>query len=109
MHTPQRYPNGAQRYPNGTPQRFAGFTTEPAGELEPVDASAAGFLATVRKAVAGGIVGAITGGAGSAIAAAIGDLTITAAEAWGIAGLLVGGFAVGFAGVYAAPANAQTR
>jgi hypothetical protein len=64
------------------------------------------FLATARKAVAGGIAGLITGGAASAIASAAADLTITGAEWWSIAGLAFGGFVVGFASVYAAPANA---
>lgn len=72
----------------------------------PTPNTAAAFLATARKAVAGGIAGLIAGGAGSAIAAASADLTITAAEWWQIAALAFGGFVVGFAGVYAAPANA---
>lgn len=66
-----------------------------------------GFLAKARKALAGGITGAITGGAATALASAFSDGSINGQEAWAILGLTVGGFALGFAGVYAAPKNAD--
>lgn len=113
MTNPQRYPNGARRYP-AQPARFAAAPLTDAEQATVADelivdpGTAAGFLAGVRKAVAGGIVGAVTGGAGSTFAAAIADLTITSSEGWSIAGAILAGFALGFAGVWAAPANAPS-
>lgn len=66
----------------------------------------ASFLARSRKAIAGGITGAVAAGS-TALTTAAADGTISAADGWVIAGAVVGGFAVGFAGVWAAPANAS--
>ena len=66
-----------------------------------------GFLARSKKALAGGITGALTGGVTGAITAALSDGRIDGSEGWGILAFLVGGFAVGFAGVWAAPKNAD--
>lgn len=63
------------------------------------------FLARSKKAVAGGITGAVTAGS-TALTAALADGNLNSSDAWLIAGAVVGGFAVGFAGVWAAPANA---
>ena len=65
----------------------------------------ASFVARSRKAIAGGITGAVAAGS-TALTSAAADGRIDAAEGWIIAGAVVGGFAVGFAGVWAAPANA---
>lgn len=65
----------------------------------------ASFLARSRKAVAGGVVAAVSAGS-AALTAAAGDGGISEADGWVIAGAVVGGFAVGFVGVWAAPANA---
>lgn len=66
----------------------------------------ASFLARSRKAIAGGITGAVAAG-GSALTAAAADGGIDQADAWVIAGAVVGGFLVGAVGVWAAPANAS--
>lgn len=65
----------------------------------------ASFLARSRKAIAGGITGAVAAGS-SALTAAAADGGIDGADGWLIAGAVVGGFALGFVGVWAAPANA---
>lgn len=70
--------------------------------------SGPGFLARSRKALAGGITGLVTGTAGTALVAAIADGVISSQEGWTILAAAVGGFLVGFAGVWAAPANAQS-
>lgn len=80
-------------------------TTPTTPEHAAID-SGASFLAKSRKALAGGITGLVTGSVGTSIAAAISDGTITSGEAWGIVGVAVGGFVLGFAGVWAAPRNA---
>lgn len=64
------------------------------------------FWARTKKALAGGIAGLTTGGLGSAVTAALSDGSITGDEVWGIIGLAVGGFLLGFGAVYAAPKNA---
>ncbi|MFB7843646.1 hypothetical protein [Microbacterium sp. NPDC056052] len=64
------------------------------------------FLARSKKAVAGGIAGAVTGGTG-ALTTAFADGSFSQADAWLILAAVVGGFAVGFAGVWGAPANAR--
>lgn len=66
--------------------------------------SRASFLARTSKAVAGAITGAVTTG-GSALTLAMADGHITSSEGWTIAGAVVGGLVVGFAGVWGAPAN----
>lgn len=81
------------------------MTTTPSTS-EPVT-SGPSFLATARKAVAGGFAGLATGGIGTAITAAFSDGQITGAEGWQIAAIAVGGFLVGFGAVFAAPANAR--
>lgn len=63
------------------------------------------FLARSKKAIAGGITGAVAAGS-TALTTALSDGSINSADGWLIAGAVVGGFAVGFAGVWAAPANA---
>lgn len=63
------------------------------------------FWARTKKALAGGIAGLATGGIGSAVTAALSDGAVTGDEAWGIVGLAVGGFLLGFGAVYAAPKN----
>lgn len=63
------------------------------------------FWARTKKAIAGGIAGLTTGGLGSAVTAALSDGAVTGDEVWGIIGLAVGGFLLGFGAVYAAPAN----
>jgi hypothetical protein len=68
--------------------------------------TAPGFLAKSKKAVAGGIAGAVTA-AGTAVATASADGVIDTGDLWVIASAIVGGFAVGFAGVWYAPANAS--
>ena len=65
------------------------------------------FLARSRKALAGGITGAVTAGS-VALQSALADGEISQTDAWTIAGAVLGGFAVGFAGVWAAPANAAS-
>ena len=65
----------------------------------------ASFLARSRKAIAGGVTGAVAAGS-TALATAGADGMISAADGWIVAGAVVGGFAVGFVGVWAAPANA---
>lgn len=67
------------------------------------------FLQRARKAVAGGVAGLAAGGLGTAISAAISDGQVTSGEVWQIAALAVGGFALGFGAVFAAPANAPKR
>lgn len=64
------------------------------------------FLARSKKAIAGGITGAVAAGS-TALTTALGDGVLSGADGWLIAGAVVGGFAVGFAGVWAAPANAD--
>ena len=63
------------------------------------------FWARTKKALAGGIAGLTATGAGSAISAALADGAVTGDEVWGIVGLAIGGFFLGFGAVYAAPAN----
>lgn len=63
------------------------------------------FLALSKKAVAGGAAGAVTGALAS-LKTALGDGQIDTADLWTIAGSAVGGFFVGFIGVWWAPANA---
>lgn len=65
----------------------------------------ASFLARSRKAIAGGITGAVSAG-GAALATAAADGAIDAADGWVVAGAIVGGFLVGAVGVWSAPANA---
>jgi hypothetical protein len=65
----------------------------------------ASFTARSRKAIAGGITAAVAAGS-TALATAAADGLISSADGWVVAGAVVGGFAVGFAGVWAAPANA---
>lgn len=62
------------------------------------------FLARSKKAVAGGITGAAAAGS-TALTTALADGAINDGDVWLIVGAIVGGFAVGFAGVWAAPAN----
>lgn len=64
----------------------------------------ADFFSRSKKALAGGATGAVTG-AGTAFSSALSDGTISEGDVWLIIGAAVGGFAVGFAGVWAAPAN----
>lgn len=64
------------------------------------------FLARSKKAIAGGITGAVAAGS-TALTTALADGALSSADGWLIAGAVVGGFAVGFAGVWAAPANAE--
>lgn len=64
------------------------------------------FLARSKKAIAGGITGAVTAGS-TALTAALADGSISTADGWLLAGAVVGGFAVGFTGVWAAPANEE--
>lgn len=66
--------------------------------------NAPSFLAKSKKAVAGGIAAAATA-AGGALAVAFGDGSFSEADAWTVAGLVVGGFVAGFAAVWNAPAN----
>ena len=66
----------------------------------------AGFFARSKKALAGGITGLLTGGVTGTISTALSDGTISGAEGWQILGFAVGGFVIGFAGVWAAPKNA---
>lgn len=63
------------------------------------------FFERTKKAFAGGIAGLATGGIGSSITAALADGAITGDEVWGIVTLCIGGFLLGFATVYVAPAN----
>ena len=76
---------------------------EPEHAAEPTSAS---FLATAKKALAGGIAGAATA-VGGGLATAFADGAFSEADAWTVAGLTIGGFAVGFAAVYAAPKNLE--
>ena len=62
------------------------------------------FLARSKKAIAGGITGAVAAGS-TALTTALADGSFDATDGWVLAGALVGGFFVGFAGVWAAPAN----
>lgn len=64
----------------------------------------ADFFARSKKALAGGAAGAVTG-VGTAFSSAIADGTISEGDAWLIAGAAVGGFVVGFTGVWVAPKN----
>ena len=63
------------------------------------------FLARSKKAIAGAVSGAVAAGS-TALTTALADGSIDQADAWIIAGAFVGGAAVGFATVWAAPANA---
>lgn len=63
------------------------------------------FLDRSRKALAGGVTGAVAAG-GTALTTALVDGSISGGDGWLLLGAVVGGFAVGFAGVWAAPANA---
>lgn len=71
----------------------------------PESAERASFLARSRKAIAGGITGAVAAGT-TALGTAASDGMLSSGDAWVIAGAVVGGFALGFVGVWAAPANA---
>lgn len=71
---------------------------------QPYDAPS--FIEKASKAVAGGVTGAATGGVGSSIALALSDGSISGADVWAIVTIALAGFVTGFAGVYAAPANA---
>lgn len=66
----------------------------------------ASFLARSKKAIAGGIAAAVTAG-GSALTLGLSDGDLNSADAWTIAGAVVGGFFIGFVGVWGAPANAS--
>ena len=63
------------------------------------------FLARSKKAVAGGAAGAVTGALAS-LKTALADGQIDTTDLWTIAGSAIGGFVVGFATVWLAPANA---
>jgi len=63
------------------------------------------FLARSKKAIAGAVAGAVTSGS-AALTTALADGSINQADAWIIAGAIVGGAAIGFTTVWAAPANA---
>lgn len=78
--------------------------SSPVDEPKHADETQASFLARSKKAVAGAIAAGVTAGA-SAIAGALADGVITTDEWWSALGLIVGGAAVGFAGVWAAPKN----
>lgn len=65
----------------------------------------ASFLARSKKAIAGGVTGAVAAGS-TALTTALADGALDGGDGWLIAGAVIGGFAVGFAGVWAAPANA---
>lgn len=64
------------------------------------------FLAQSKKAVAGGIVAGATAFSG-ALTSALNDGAVNGGDLWLIVGAIVGGFAVGFAGVWVAPPNAS--
>lgn len=64
------------------------------------------FWAKTKKALVGGIAGAITA-ASTSVVAALADSAFSEAELWGTAGFLLGGFVVSFAAIYAAPKNAE--
>jgi hypothetical protein len=66
----------------------------------------ASFLARSKKAIAGGVAAGVTAGT-TALATAASDGMLSSGDAWVVAGAVVGGFAVGFVGVWAAPANAS--
>lgn len=76
---------------------------EPHGIVDTPDQSS--FLSRSKKAIAGGVTGAVASGS-TALTAALADGDIQGGDVWLIVGAIVGGFAVGFAGVWAAPANA---
>ncbi len=63
------------------------------------------FIAPTKKANARAVSGAVAAGS-TARTTALTDGSIDQADAWIIAGAIVGGAAVGFATVWAAPANA---
>ena len=71
----------------------------------PTTPDAPSFLERSKKAIAGGVTGAVSAGS-VALTSALSDGAIDGGDGWLIAGAVVGGFAVGFAGVWAAPANA---
>lgn len=62
-----------------------------------------GFLARSKKAIAGGFAGALTAASGVLTVALTGGTDIVWAT---VASVAAGGFVVGFAAVWAAPANA---
>lgn len=71
----------------------------------PITPDAPSFLARSKKAIAGGIAAGATAGS-TAVATAFSDGVFDQADVWIVISAVVGGFAVGFAGVWAAPANA---
>lgn len=72
----------------------------------PATPDGASFFARSKKAIAGGITGAVAAGS-TALTSALADGSLSGSDGWLIAGAALGGFAVGFAGVWAAPANAS--
>ena len=80
------------------------MTNQPEQYYDVVDVPS--FLARSKKAIAGGITGLAAGGAGAAVSAALADGAVEGAEIWQIVALALGGFLVGFGGVYLAPKNA---
>lgn len=81
-----------------------GVPDHAAGASSPEQAS---FLDRSRKALAGGVTGAVTAG-GTALTTALVDGSISGGDGWLLLGAVLGGFAIGFAGVWAAPANAPS-
>lgn len=63
------------------------------------------FLAKSKKALGGGITAAAVG-LTATLTPALSDGVITTDELWKVATLTLGGFVLGFAGVWATPANA---
>lgn len=66
----------------------------------------ASFLSRARKAVAGGIAAGVTA-LGTALAQAAIDGVVDQNDIWPVIGFTLAGAIVGFAGVYAAPKNAN--
>lgn len=66
-----------------------------------------GFLAKSKKAIAGGVTTAAVA-LGTSLAPAIADGVFEwPGEFWPVATFTIGGFILGFAGVWAAPKNAE--
>jgi len=64
----------------------------------------ASFLAKTSKAFAGGVTGLVAA-VGTSVGVAFADGKFDESDIWVTLTALIGGFVVGFAGVYAAPAN----
>lgn len=92
--------------PLGQPNKTPFTRTNSRREMREAMSDSNGFIARSKKAVAGAITGAAIA-IGAQLPGAIADGVFTVPEFWTVFTFTVGGAVIGFAGVWAAPANAS--